>query len=727
MAGSFHKTILLLKRAGLLVGDSDVAERCDTGHYSPIHCLAMSGLVNEVACLKYLAAAQGTKYVDLSATVIANKIVVSQFVPQLSEAVCWEHKVIPLWLEDTTAAEDQVSVVVAFADILDYETQKTIEFSLGRNIIPVAAEEEKIEKLLQQYLPKKQIAYDQLSNTSHEALEIIGGQRDEQNLDQVRTDMPPIIKLVNKIIADAVKKEASDIHIEPTTNGLNVRFRIDGVLQDILDIPRRLQPLVVSRLKILAGMDIAERRKPQDGRLRVSMANNKIDVRASSVPTAHGEKIVLRLLRAEGEDVSFDTLHFPAEIKNMLQGVLAQRGKIVLVTGPTGSGKTTTLYSCLMHLRNGLSSIQTVEDPIEFRIPGITQVQVNPLTGVTFASALRSILRQDPDIIMIGEIRDQETADIAIQAAQTGHLVLSTLHTNDAPSAITRLINLGCKPYLIANSVSAVMAQRLVRKICPDCKARVNDDYLDKHQALLNQLNIDGHLLYHGVGCPMCNGTGYKGRLGLYSFLPVNKEVAEAIYQEADLDLIATKAAKAGYHSLAYAARQMLCAEVSTIEELQPYLVVENDSEEHLLQGTGQQQRGAAGAEKQAMLEKLNKPKLLLVDDDDNIRTVLSILLKREMFEVIEARNGSEALEKVYEDIPQIILLDLMMPQMDGREFLVRARAIEGLKNVPVVVLTAVDNEQNEVELLNLGAQDFVSKTASSGVIATRVRNALRK
>ncbi|MCC6932046.1 MAG: type II/IV secretion system protein [Deltaproteobacteria bacterium] len=730
MASSFDKTVSLLKRAGIL-NDSVQFESSAVESFSPVRYLARNNLVNEVIALEYLALAQGTELVDLVDGKIAKRLATAEYLPRISENLIWAQKLIPLFEEDG-------KILVAFADILDYEVQKTVEFNLNAPIKPVAAEEVKIVKLLQHYCPRNKVGFDKIDDEPQEALEIIGAQREEENIDQIRSDTPPIVKLVNKIIADAIKKEASDVHIEPTNEGLNIRFRIDGVLQDIFDVPRRLQPLVVSRIKILAGMDIAERRKPQDGRLRVSTAGAKIDLRASCVPTAHGEKIVLRLLASEGADITFRSLNFPQRVQNSLEEALTQRGKMILVSGPTGSGKTTTLYGALTYLRDGLTSIQTVEDPIEFRVPGITQIQVNPLAGVTFSSALRSILRQDPDVIMVGEIRDEETADIAMQAAQTGHLVLSTLHTNDAPSAITRLLNLGCKPYIIANSVAAIMAQRLVRKICSDCKVPVNEEYLTKNSEIIRGFEINPSHLFHGVGCAKCNGTGYRGRIGLYSYLNVDDIVAEGIAQDLSLAEVTRRAASNGFVTIGTAALEVLNNEISTLEELRPYLVSALNSDQHKEYGGANAatvkvtvpnafESNASAPAAVGIPSKVSKPKVLLVDDDDNVRAVLALLLKREMFDVVEARNGMEALERIYEGVPQIVLLDLMMPEMDGREFLTRARAIEGVSRVPIVVLTAVDSEKNEVELLNLGATDFIRKTSSSGIIATRIRTALRR
>ena len=330
----------------------------------------------------------------------------------------------------------------------------------------------------------------------------------------------PVVKLVNLLLLEALEARASDVHLEASTRGQQVRYRVDGVLQEAPSPPAHLAAAVVSRLKIMAELDIAERRVPQDGRIRLRLQDRQVDVRVSTVPTLHGESIVLRLLDKEQHHGSLDQLGMAPETLARFQGAIARPHGIVLATGPTGSGKTTTLYAALDRLRTGREKILTVEDPVEYELSGIAQVPVNEKVGVTFATALRALLRQDPDVMLVGEIRDRETAEIATHAALTGHLVLSTLHTNDAPSAITRLIDLGVAPYLVASTVEAVLAQRLVRLLCPHCKRAAEPGA--EQRALLGDPATP---VYVAVGCDRCRGTGFRGRTGIYELVWMDEEV----------------------------------------------------------------------------------------------------------------------------------------------------------------------------------------------------------
>jgi len=341
----------------------------------------------------------------------------------------------------------------------------------------------------------------------------------------------PVVKLVNLLLLEALEARASDVHLEGSPGGLRVRYRIDGVLQDAVAPPRRLAAAVVSRLKIMAELDIAERRVPQDGRIRLRMHDRQVDVRVSTLPTLHGESVVLRLLDKEAGRIDLGSLGMADDTRERFVSVISKPHGIVLATGPTGSGKTTTLYAAVDHIRTGREKIITVEDPVEYELPGVPQVPVNEKVGLTFANALRALLRQDPDIMLVGEIRDQETADIATHAALTGHLVLSTLHTNDAATALTRLVDLGIEPYLVASTVEAVLAQRLVRRICGACRspARVTPEQK-------TALGPQGHELeevWEGKGCSECRGTGYRGRTGIYELLVMDEELRVAVQRDA--------------------------------------------------------------------------------------------------------------------------------------------------------------------------------------------------
>jgi general secretion pathway protein E len=376
------------------------------------------------------------------------------------------------------------------------------------------------------------------------------------------SDDAPAIRLINGIIADAARQGVSDIHIEPYETGLVVRMRMDGVLRETLRMPPHVAPVVVSRVKVMARLDIAERRLPQDGRISLTLGGKLIDVRVSTLPSRAGERVVLRILDKENAGIDLEMLGMTASVQRLFEGALAEPNGIVLVTGPTGSGKTTTLYAGLKRLNDGTRNILTVEDPVEYGVDGVGQTQINPQVGLTFAAGLRAILRQDPDVVMVGEIRDRETADIAVQAALTGHLVLSTVHTNDAVGAITRLRDMKVEPFLIASTVRAVIAQRLVRRLCPDCREAV-----EASGSLAEALGLDGGtIVYEPKGCPACAGSGYKGRVGLFEAVRVDEEIRRLVNAGAEETAIAAYAFQR-QDTLAAAARRLVRAGTTSPEE----------------------------------------------------------------------------------------------------------------------------------------------------------------
>jgi type II secretory ATPase GspE/PulE/Tfp pilus assembly ATPase PilB-like protein len=379
-------------------------------------------------------------------------------------------------------------------------------------------------------------------------------------------NQPPVIRFVNLLIRDAHDARASDIHLESTREGLHARFRIDGVLADVPSPPKGLQAAVVSRVKLLAELDIAERRLPQDGRIRVRLEERELDLRVSTVPTLYGESVVLRLLDRGGRPVALDELGMAPDTLDRFRAIAQRPHGIILATGPTGSGKTTTLYAALGLRPRTEEKIITVEDPVEYHLDGITQVPVNRKAGVTFAAALRSLLRQDPDVLMVGEMRDGETAEIAVQAAMTGHLVFSTLHTNDALGAIPRLADLKVESYLVAGTLEGVLAQRLVRRICPECQERYRPD--PAAVALLAQKPVGQETLFRGKGCPSCRGTGYRGRLGLFELLSVTEPLKQAISRLAPADELRELAAASGFVTLKADGWAKVQAGLTTVEEV---------------------------------------------------------------------------------------------------------------------------------------------------------------
>ncbi|MDR5684087.1 MAG: type II secretion system ATPase GspE [Armatimonadota bacterium] len=393
---------------------------------------------------------------------------------------------------------------------------------------------------------------------------------EEISLDKLRqmVDEAPVIKLVNVILDQAIREGASDIHIEPYRQGIHVRYRIDGVLHDVMSPPKNLKAALVSRIKIVANLDIAERRRPQDGRIHLRVDGKEIDLRVSTLPTMFGEKVVMRILDQSSALISLGRLGMASDVQEQWETLASKPYGMILVTGPTGSGKTTTLYATLSKINTLDKNIITVEDPVEYQLPRINQVQVNPKAGLTFATGLRAILRQDPDVVMVGEIRDRETAEIAVQAALTGHLVLSTLHTNDAASAFTRLIDMGIEPFLISSSVIGVLAQRLARQICPRCKESYRAPR-DAVRRLSEELSVGEELmLYRGAGCDNCRRTGYKGRTGVYELLTVNDRIRELVVARASSNVIKEAAREEGFRTMREDGIQKVLSGQSTIEEI---------------------------------------------------------------------------------------------------------------------------------------------------------------
>src|SRR6266571_3891618 len=427
--------------------------------------IADLGLSTEDAVARAVAGGLGLEYINLDEIEPPAEADLC-----LPPEFCRQRKVLPLGVKDRAFR-------LAMADPLDLGTLQDVEFRTSRRVAAVAAAESAIFRMLKRLYPELDQAgasYEQMPTVDPEG-ELEATHDDEYEVvdpAELAKDvkLPPIVRLVNLVLTDAAKAGASDIHIEPQETCLQVRQRVDGMLHDVLKIPKHLQASVVSRLKIISGMDIAERRKPQDGRSRLRVQQRKIDLRVSALPTNYGEKVVIRLLDSAGARTDMAQLGFAPDLLKRFQDLLSRPQGMILVTGPTGSGKTSTLYASLNSIKSPVKNIITVEDPIEYQLEGINQVQINTRAGVTFAAGLRSILRQDPNIVLVGEIRDQETAGIALEAAQTGHLILTTLHTNDAPSSITRLLDLGVEPFMVASSVIGILAQRLVRLVCPACK-----------------------------------------------------------------------------------------------------------------------------------------------------------------------------------------------------------------------------------------------------------------
>ncbi|MDX1622696.1 MAG: type IV-A pilus assembly ATPase PilB [Gemmatimonadota bacterium] len=463
------------------------------------------------------------------------------------------------------------TIVLAMGDPTDWTVVDDLKFLTGYEIEPVVADEYSIIHAIgSHYEAEGEGAYQQLlENLDEFEMEVVEEEEEEEDVNVLaaQVEAAPVVKFINSLLADAVQRGASDIHIEPYEDELRIRYRIDGVLREMLDPPVRMKAAIISRLKILADLNIAERRVPQDGRIKMKMANRVIDFRVSTLPTLFGEKIVLRILDKSALTLDLEKLGFPkASLRTFLKAIEAPYG-IVLVTGPTGSGKTTTLYSALTRLNQPRVNIMTAEDPVEYNLQGINQVQVNEEVGLDFASSLRAFLRQDPNIVMVGEIRDYDTGSIAIKAALTGHLVLSTIHTNDAPSTVNRMVDMGLQSFLVASALNCVVAQRLVRRICSHCKAP-----RPYPPEALEEAGFEGEDLervyYEGEGCTECDDSGYRGRIGIYEVMPITSAMKQLITNQASTEEIRARAAEDGMITLRKDGKRKMREGITTLDEV---------------------------------------------------------------------------------------------------------------------------------------------------------------
>ena len=670
---------------------------------------------------------------------------------RVPEQVARRYHILPLRATDSY-------LEVATANPFDLDAEKALAFATAREIRMFLLAPSKIaERLDELYRPEK--AVDKLlegmeSSTSLEHLQDTAP--DELVASEAEASQRPVVRLVDLIISEGILARSSDIHIEPEEGGVAVRYRIDGVLRQVMKIPRQAGLPLISRIKIMSSLDIADRLRPQDGRARVAVNGQPIDLRVSTLPAALGEKVVIRILDSRATVKSLDSLGLNSNETEGIKRLLENHEGIILVTGPTGSGKTTTLYSCINQIKSEGVNIVTVEDPVEYRMQGIVQVQVQEKAGLTFASALRSILRQDPNVVLIGEIRDRETAQIAVQASLTGHLVLSTLHTNDAANAVTRLVDIGVEAYKIAAALRGVMAQRLMRKLCPTCK----EVWMETPPERLRKWIPKGTPLYRAAGCPDCAMTGYRGRFSIVEVLTVSAEVERRIAAGETAEHIAMAARRGGMKGLWDSGLAHVLRGESTLDELTRVVdIPEEDDRPH--EGAAAPRRSTGGKahpaashggvaflepahtaapeELTAHFELLEEPepqrvsgphglparKVLLVDDEDSLRKVVKDLLERDGYIVSEARDGVQALDQVDRVGPDIIVLDLNMPGLDGYGVLSHLRSRPATADIPVIVLTAKSDEDNEVRVFELGADDFLTKPFRARALSARLEAVL--
>jgi type II secretory ATPase GspE/PulE/Tfp pilus assembly ATPase PilB-like protein/ActR/RegA family two-component response regulator len=552
--------------------------------------------------------------------------------------------------------------------------------------------------------------------------EIVSQEETDEDIDAAKlakdTKLAPVIRLVNLILSRAAKDGASDIHIEPKEKYLLVRQRIDGLLQEVFKVPKHLQDATVSRLKIISGMDIADHRRSQDGRSQLRFEGKRIDLRVSTLPTQHGEKVVVRLLDQRRAQMTMDQIDLTPDNLRVLQALLLRPQGMILVTGPTGSGKSSTLYTSLNWLKSGTNNIITIEDPIEYQLEGVNQVQINTKAGVTFAGGLRSILRQDPNIIFVGEIRDQETAGIALEAAQTGHLLLSTLHTNDAPGTISRLVDLGVEPFLVASSVIGILAQRLVRRCCPACAvpqvpSAETVEKIGGHERLPSEGQWRA-----GRGCEKCAQTGFKGRMGIHELLQVTDELRELITRRAPEHEIRMAARAGGMRTLLEDGIAKAAQGLTTLEAV---LKVAAPDDAPVAESVSDNNPEPDDVSRETGRQ------VLIVEDDRTITAVVKYFLELEGFEVVIATDGLVGLEMAKRNPPQAIVTDLNMPGMDGMAMVKALRADVLTHDIPILMLTSEESVDSETLALSLGADDYIHKPVEPRRLAARVKALLAR
>jgi type IV pilus assembly protein PilB len=524
------------------------------------YALAKMGFISDDQITDFLSQQYKVQAVDLKEYEIDPEVL-----KLISQEMCERHKIIPV-------SRAGSSLIVAMADPSNLHAIDDIKFTTGYNVEPVVSSEASITEAIERYHAQEtNISYDEImEGFDEEEIEFAEDDLEGESIDLERLSADaPVIRLCNAVLLSAIKKGASDIHMEPYEKQLRVRYRIDGVLHDEMHPPLKLKNAIASRFKIMASLDISERRLPQDGRIKLKLGKGReMDFRVNALPTIWGEKIVMRLLDKGNLQLDMTKLGFEQKQLSDFQGAIHKPFGMVLVTGPTGSGKTTTLYSALSDLNRVTTNISTAEDPVEYNLMGINQVQMHEDIGLNFAAALRAFLRQDPDIIMVGEIRDFETGEIAVKAALTGHLVLSTLHTNDAPGTISRLLNMGVEPFLVTASVNLILAQRLARKICSECKVETENDPGALATAGFSEEQIKKARLFKGAGCRTCGDSGYKGRIALYEVMPMTDRLKEMVLQGASSAELKQEMIAEGINTLRMSGINKIMDGVTTVEEI---------------------------------------------------------------------------------------------------------------------------------------------------------------
>jgi type IV pilus assembly protein PilB len=751
----------LLVRSGIIdaTGLARAREAQEKNGISLSRALTTLGLADEEGMVATIAKSMRLEALDRELLEVPQEIAAL-----LPADFCRKRAVVPLSLQGKILR-------LALADPMDYSTIQDAEFRSGRRILAVVGGHTQMQSLIQRIYPEESsVPLDSLGNVDVQGEVEAAGDTEIEVVDPAKlakdTQMPPVVRLVNLILSGAAKSGASDIHMEPKENFLQVRYRVDGLLREVMKVPRNQSDATISRMKIISGMDIADRRRPQDGRSRLKYEGKRIDLRVSTLPTQFGEKVVIRLLDSKRAQVTMEQLGLTAENQHTFQMMLSRAQGMILVTGPTGSGKSSTLYTALNWVKSPTKNIITVEDPIEYQLDGVNQVQINTKAGVTFAAGLRSILRQDPNIILVGEIRDQETAGIALEAAQTGHLLLSTLHTNDAPGTISRLLDLGIEPFLIASAVIGILAQRLVRSPCPSCSVSQppGADAIEKAGGA-SRLPADAKWMA-GRGCEECRQSGCKGRIAIHELLVVNDEVRELISGRASEHAIRKAARNAGMRTLLEDGILKAAQGLTTLEDV-VRVVAADDSAAHKDEATKPEATPSSAAHGRAAINKEEledettaravsgaaneaadvpdneplpagnggekpgntraKERVLVVEDSTTIASVVKYFLELEGFEVLVAKDGISGLEAAKRDPPQVIVTDYNMPGMDGMAMVKALRAGAATRDIAVLMLTSEDSVEKEAQALEAGVDDYILKPVEPRRLAARVRSVLAR
>ncbi|MDA8243756.1 MAG: type II/IV secretion system protein [Elusimicrobia bacterium] len=678
--------------------------------------LVEAGVLPPDRVVKAAEAAFKARYVPLASASI-DKFTLS-LVP---EKLCRKYLLVPLRLE-----ESEIHAVMMNPS--DFNAQSDVEAITGRRVIPFFGLPREVETCLDRLYSADAVVFDLLSKVETPDDVMVLGERSQAVQDDPSISSP-VIQLVNSIISQAYRKRSSDIHIEHEEQNSHVRIRIDGDLRNILKLPRPIAAgPIVSRIKIMSDLDVSNHMRPQDGRTKIRIGSAEVGLRVSTLPTSYGEKVVMRILDQRAAEVPFEKLGFAPEVSAALDKCMTQTQGVLLVTGPTGSGKTTTLYSILNKVKNETNNVVTAEDPIEYKLSGINQVQVNEKQGLTFAAVLRSVLRQDPDIIMLGEIRDHETADIALQAAMTGHLVLSTLHTNDTISTLARLVDMGVDRFKISPGLLAVTAQRLVRRLCPKCRERVPEGEADK--VILQALTEHGFgsSYYRAKGCAACEKTGYSGRTSIVELLLADAKVKELINYGATAEEIAkTSVASGALRTMTKDALWHLSQGDTDLPEVEPYLKLGAAAPAPQPAPGAAVQPPAAPAREKAAVPG-GKPRVMVADDDQVMRMLLRKFIENAGYEAVEAVDGEDALTRIAEGpAPDLLVSDINMPKMSGLDLVKGVRETLGLLDLPVIMLTTESSDKSQELAFKLGADDYVIKPFKGPLVMARVTAALRR